>query len=43
MPVGDIPFPAVTICSETKAKQRMFNFTDFYHTILESRNVTEEE
>jgi amiloride-sensitive sodium channel len=26
-PVWQVPFPAVTICSETKSKARVFNFT----------------
>lgn len=34
-PVWQIPFPAVTICPETKAKQTVFNFTDVYHQIFD--------
>ncbi|XP_061379370.1 pickpocket protein 28-like isoform X2 [Danaus plexippus] len=30
-PVWQIPFPAVTICSETKARQTIFNLTKYYH------------
>lgn len=30
--VYDIPFPAVTICSLTKVRPSIFNFTDFYRT-----------
>ncbi|XP_047997216.1 2-amino-3-ketobutyrate coenzyme A ligase, mitochondrial isoform X1 [Leguminivora glycinivorella] len=29
--VWTIPFPAVTICSETKPRQRVFNYTEAYH------------
>ncbi|KAL3273909.1 hypothetical protein HHI36_015336 [Cryptolaemus montrouzieri] len=29
-PVWSIPFPAVTICPQTKSKQRFFNFTKAY-------------
>ncbi|XP_063626292.1 pickpocket protein 28-like [Cydia splendana] len=29
--VWKIPFPAVTVCSETKPRQRVFNFTKAYH------------
>lgn len=29
--VYQVPFPAVTICSETKAKQTIYNFTEYYH------------
>nr|CAD7454156.1 unnamed protein product [Timema tahoe] len=41
-PVWEIPFPAVTICSETKARQTLFNFTEaimIYHL----GNFTESE
>ncbi|GJQ84388.1 hypothetical protein Trydic_g20624, partial [Trypoxylus dichotomus] len=41
-PIGNIPFPAVTICAETKAKQTMFNFTDCFHANA-AKNLTEEE
>ncbi|CAH4030048.1 unnamed protein product [Pieris brassicae] len=30
-PVWQIPYPAVTVCSETKVKQTKFNFTKYYH------------
>lgn len=33
-PVWAIPFPAVTICPETKAQIDKFNFTDTYRKIL---------
>uniref|UniRef100_A0A336L784 CSON004091 protein n=1 Tax=Culicoides sonorensis TaxID=179676 RepID=A0A336L784_CULSO len=42
-PVWQIPFPAVTICPETKAKQTVFNFTDMYHRIKDNETLTEEE
>lgn len=32
-PVWEIPFPAVTICPETKATKSLFNYTDIYHRI----------
>lgn len=32
-PVWEIPFPAVTICPETKAQKALFNYTDIYHRI----------
>ena len=38
-PVWQIPFPAVTICPETKAKD--YNFTEGYHNA--SPNMTDEE
>ncbi|CAG2062721.1 unnamed protein product, partial [Timema podura] len=38
-PVWDIPFPAVTICSEVKVKQTLFNFTE----VLLRKNKTKEE
>lgn len=43
-PVWKIPFPAITVCPETKAKQRVYNFTDAYHKYHENRdNMTEQE
>ncbi|XP_045451668.1 uncharacterized protein LOC123660657, partial [Melitaea cinxia] len=45
-PVWQIPYPAVTICFETKARQTKFNFTYFYHLNQNqstSGNFTEEE
>ncbi|XP_075163784.1 pickpocket 26 [Haematobia irritans] len=48
-PVWQIPFPAVTICTETKARQSYFNFTDTYwryfdfYTNVTMENVTSQE
>lgn len=46
-PVWEIPFPAVTICPETKAKVELLNFTSAYHTMNEATtppyNMTDEE
>ncbi|XP_055599041.1 pickpocket protein 28-like [Uranotaenia lowii] len=39
-PVWQIPFPAVTICPETKAKSKYLNFTSMYHTLM---NDTEKD
>lgn len=33
-PVWEIPFPAVTICPETKANISMLNFTNNYHHMM---------
>ncbi|KAL3273911.1 hypothetical protein HHI36_015338, partial [Cryptolaemus montrouzieri] len=41
-PVWSIPFPAVTICPETKSKQRFFNFTEAYWNNLEG-NITDKD
>ncbi|XP_068082934.1 pickpocket protein 28-like [Anabrus simplex] len=30
-PLWQLPFPAVTICPETKARANVFNFTEMYH------------
>ncbi|XP_034256548.1 pickpocket protein 28-like isoform X2 [Thrips palmi] len=30
-PVWDVPFPAVSVCPETKSRQREFNYTDVFH------------
>ncbi|KAK4874086.1 hypothetical protein RN001_013446 [Aquatica leii] len=43
-PVWKIPFPAITVCPETKTKQRVYNFTNEYHRFNEHpENMTEEE
>ncbi|XP_039443656.1 pickpocket protein 28-like [Culex pipiens pallens] len=39
-PVWQIPFPAVTICPETKMKSQYLNFTASYHMLL---NDTDDE
>lgn len=36
-PVWEIPFPAITICPETKAKTTVFNFTRYYHLLMKSK------
>ncbi|KAK4874127.1 hypothetical protein RN001_013487 [Aquatica leii] len=41
-PVWEIPFPAVTVCSETKTRQSVFNYTDVYHKGL-ANNLTDDE
>ncbi|XP_026321153.1 pickpocket protein 28 isoform X2 [Hyposmocoma kahamanoa] len=45
-PVWQIPYPAVTVCFETKAMQTRFNFTEYYHLYLNQTslsNLTEAE
>lgn len=46
-PVWEIPFPAVTICPETKANISMLNFTAVYHEMLREQkppyNLTADE
>lgn len=42
-PVWEIPFPAVTVCAETKSRQTVFNFTDTYWKIADGGNYTKEE
>ncbi|VVC92109.1 pickpocket protein 28 isoform X2 [Leptidea sinapis] len=45
-PVWQIPYPAVTVCFETKAMQTVFNFTEYYHQYNNEstyQNLTEEE
>ncbi|KAJ8712308.1 hypothetical protein PYW07_005150 [Mythimna separata] len=37
-PVWQIPYPAVTVCFETKAMQRKFNFTDYFHLYNNNRD-----
>lgn len=45
-PISDIPFPSVTICTDTKSKQRRFNYTDFYYKLADDKhfkaNLTDE-
>jgi len=36
-PVWEIPFPAVTVCPETKTRRAVFNFTGSYHQIRDFR------
>lgn len=36
-PVWEIPFPAVTICPETKSYIDMLNFTDVFHAMLQQQ------
>lgn len=43
-PVWQIPFPAVTICPETKTKTEFMNFTEMYHLAQNATfNYTDEE
>lgn len=45
-PVWEIPFPAVTICPETKAKTTRLNFTKMYRAMKDgimAFNITEQE
>ncbi|GLV34809.1 pickpocket 26 [Carabus blaptoides fortunei] len=42
-PVWQVPFPAVTICSETKARQSVFNFTEAYHSRENLSELTAEQ
>lgn len=48
MPIGDIPFPAITVCPVTKTAANKLNYTDVYRAMLKldgnkSRTVTEKE
>ncbi|XP_028141320.1 pickpocket protein 28-like isoform X2 [Diabrotica virgifera virgifera] len=43
-PVWQVPFPAITICSETKARQTVYNFTQAYNRFIQyPENMTAEE
>lgn len=43
-PVWQIPFPAVTVCPETKARQSVFNFTEMFWKLTDKRdNKSDEE
>lgn len=48
MSIGEIPFPAATICPLTKTSAKKFNYTDVYRSMFEldgnnSRKVSEHE
>lgn len=48
MSIGDVPFPAVTICPLNKVSSKKLNYTDVYRSMLKldgdkSRNITENE
>lgn len=36
--IWEIPFPAVTICPEIKTIKSIFNYTQFYHELLNMNN-----
>ncbi|CAH1099297.1 unnamed protein product [Psylliodes chrysocephalus] len=42
-PVWQVPFPAVTICSETKTRQTVYNFTNAFDQFIHGENMTVEE
>ncbi|CAG9865181.1 unnamed protein product [Phyllotreta striolata] len=42
-PVWQVPFPAVTICSETKTRQTVYNFTGAYDRLTHGENLTDDE
>lgn len=46
-PVWEIPFPAVTICPETKANMTQLNFTEVFHKMASASkppyNITDDE
>jgi amiloride-sensitive sodium channel len=42
-PIYKIPFPAVTICPESKSVQKKFNYTDIINRKENQMNITAEE
>lgn len=42
-PIWKIPFPAITICPESKFKREIFNFTDVLIRIKRGEETTKEE
>ncbi|XP_072397815.1 pickpocket protein 28-like [Diabrotica undecimpunctata] len=42
-PIYTIPFPAVTICPESKTNQSLYNHTNIVRKILEKKSLTEDE
>lgn len=45
-PIHQIPFPAITICSETKTQKAMVNVTEAYHNLhynFDDNSYNEEE
>ena len=46
LPIHKIPFPAITICSETKTQKAMVNVTEAYHNLhynFDDNSYNEEE
>lgn len=46
LPIHKIPFPAITICSETKSRKSMVNVTQAYHNLhynFDDNTYSEEE
>ncbi|XP_063915457.1 pickpocket protein 28-like [Zophobas morio] len=40
-PVWQVPFPAITICPENKVRQSVYNFTHYYHKVLDDITAKE--
>lgn len=40
LPLHNIPFPAITICAETKSQKSIVNVTEAYHNIHHKSNET---
>jgi amiloride-sensitive sodium channel len=43
IPIYEIPFPAVTICPESKCANEKFNYSDVFNRLYENQSVTDEE
>lgn len=41
-PISSIPFPVVTICSETKSHRDTFNYTDTIRMLNQKVNISQE-
>lgn len=48
-PIWEVPFPAVSVCPETKSRQREFNYTEIHHKYTDYKenatqtNIDDEE
>jgi hypothetical protein len=40
-PVHQVPFPAITICPETKAQKNLIDFSQAYHNLV--KNSSDQE
>lgn len=38
-PIWDVPFPAITICPETKTRKDIFNFGDAFEELNKTETI----
>lgn len=42
-PIWQIPFPSVTVCPETKARQSEYNLTEKYELVALNQSISDQE